>query len=86
MRPMVQGVTHGVRHRFSPFHEFFLITCIAGDVFFIYTMCAHRTPFVMIAGQPDLGNVIKLFVFRNLLRNQVIVVIDDGHFRRKIMV
>ena len=76
--PVVKGVSHGVRHCFHPFFVLFpvrsIFTC---TVFFINTVGAHRTPFVMVTLEPNLPQVVELMVFRNVFRIQMAVIIDN---------
>ncbi len=86
MRPVVQRVPHGIGNGFSPFLEGFPGAVFStGEVLFAYAIGPHRTPFIVVTimpvHQPELGNVAELDVFGNLLRHQVAVIIDDGHFR-----
>ena len=42
------------------------------------TVSAHRAPFVMVAAEPELGDVAEFVVVRNHLGDQMAVVVDDG--------
>ena len=91
VRPVIQGVPHGIRNRFGPLPEGFPgVVFSTGDIVFINTVGTHRPPLVMVSvvsvHQPQLGDVPELDVFGNLLRNQVAVIVDDGHFFRVLVV
>ena len=46
--PMVQRIAKCGGYRFCPFHEFFLVGCVARTVFFADTVGTHRPPFIVI--------------------------------------
>ena len=84
VRPVVQGVPHGVGNGLGPLLEGLPGAVLAaGEIVLGNAVAAHRTPFIMVAvvavHQPQLGDVTELDVFRYLLRHQVAVVVDDGH-------
>ena len=77
---MVEWVAQGVGNGCRPLLKFFVIGLASGAIVFRDAIGAHGPPFVVVAVQPGLGQVVKAFVFGNLLRWQVVVVINDGHF------
>ena len=84
--PMIQRIAEGIWHSLSPFLEFLPIRCVCtGAVFFIYAVCSHCTPLVMVASKPQLSNALELVVLSNHFRNKVTMIIDDRHFSRMIV-
>ena len=60
--PMIQLVADQLRHGLSPLLEFLTVGSISGDVFLINAVRTHLTPFVMVAAQPYLGDVLELTI------------------------
>jgi hypothetical protein len=58
----------------------------AGDIFFGDAVGAHDAPLVVVATQPNLGDVLKTDIFIDLLGIQMTVVIVDGHFGSVLVV
>ena len=58
MAPVVQRIADGLAQHLSPLQEFVVIAGVAGDVFFLHSGAAHQPPFVMVAAQPDLRDVV----------------------------
>ena len=52
---------------------------VAGDEIFVYAVRAHLAPFVVVAAEPHLRDVLPALVRGDLGRRQVAVVVDDGH-------
>ena len=77
--PVVKRIAHSIRHGFRPLAEFLPGTLVSGDIFFRNTVSAHSAPFVMVSAQPEFSNVTELVVLCNHLRNEMAVVVDDGH-------
>ena len=76
--PVIKRVAHGVRHCFDPFFVLFPVRSIfSRAVFLVNSVGAHRTPFVVVALEPDLPQVVELMVIRNVFRIQMAVVIDN---------
>ena len=91
MRPVIQRVPHRVWNGLRPLLEGFPSGVLAaGEVVLGNTVRPHRAPFVVVAvvavHQPELGDVAELDVLGDLLRHEVAVVVDDGHFRRVLVV
>ncbi len=82
MCPVKQRVTYRGRHYFGPGHKFIFIRSIPGDQLLADTQRPLTPPFVMVALQPDLRQVGKLFIFRYFLRREVIVIINNGQVFR----
>ena len=86
MAPMIQGVPDGQGQCLGPLLELLPIGCVAGDIFLVHAEGAHEPPLVVVAPQPDLGDVLELPVLVDLPGDQMAVVVDDGHGRREIVV
>ena len=78
MSPVVKRVADKVFDGFCPFKEFFVVRFVAGDVVFRNAVSPHLTPFVVVASEPDFCKVFEFFVFCNLGRNKVAVVVPKG--------
>ena len=76
--PVVHGVAEHVGHCLGEFLEFFPVGRVARAVFFLRAVAAHETPFVVVAAQPHLGDVVPVFVFGNLLGVEMAVEVDKG--------
>ena len=85
MAPVVERVADELRKRLRPFLEFLAVAGVAGDVALLNPVGTHLTPFVVIAAQPYLSDVVELAVLVDLLRIDVAVVVHDGHLLRKIV-
>ncbi len=77
MRPVVKRVANSVRNRRGPGVKLLTIGRIAGTQALSNTVSTHSAPFVVIAFQPDVIQVVKTVVVRDLLRRQMAVVIED---------
>lgn len=86
MAPMVHGVSDSTRQSLGKFLEFLPVRRVARNVLFLHAVGAHHTPFVMVAAQPHLGDVLKPAVLEDLPRADVAVIVDDGHIRRIFMI
>lgn len=75
MRPVHHRIADRVFERFGEFLKFFAVGRIAGDVRLVDAVGAHKTPFVVVATQPDLGNVFKLAVFRDFFWRKMAMVV-----------
>ena len=61
MGPVIEGIAHGIWHGFGPFLEFFPVAGILScAVTFINSVGSHGAPFVMVALEPDLSQVVEL--------------------------
>ena len=86
MAPVVQGVADGLAQDFGVFLELLPVGGVAGDVFFRHARAAHQTPLVVIAAQPDPGDVIIADVLENFPGVQVAVIIDDRLLFRRFVI
>src|SRR5690606_40439294 len=71
VRPVIERIAHGVRNGESPLPEFLFVAGASGNIFFIDAEGAHCTPLVMIASQPDAGEVFKLPVIGYFVGRQM---------------
>ena len=86
MRPVVERIPHGIRHRLGPFLEFLPGRPVTCNIFFRDSVTAHCAPLVVVASEPDFGKVRKLVVFGDHLGNKMAVVIDYRHLLRALVV
>ena len=86
MRPMVQRVAHGVGHGFGPFLELLPVGGIAGYEMFVHAVGAERAPFVVVALQPDPGQIGEDMIVGHILGREVAVIVYDGQSFRIVMV
>ena len=86
MGPVIEGVANGAGQNFGPGVKLFPVRGIAGDHSFGSAIGTHGAPFVVVAAQPSLGDVVKLTVLCNLSGIHMAVVIHDGHFGRILMI
>ena len=77
MAPVIEGISDGKAQGLRPFLELLPIVGVPGDEALVHAGRAHQAPFVVIAAQPDLGDVLKAPILPDLLRVQVAVKIDD---------
>ena len=85
--PVVQWVAESVRYCFRPFFKFFPVCGIFSRTeTFVYTVCTHCTPFVVVTAQPDFSQWFKLVVVSYHLRNEMTVIVDDRHFSRMLVI
>ena len=78
MAPVVHRIAEHIGHCLGELLEFFAVGRLARAVFFLHAVAAHETPLVVVAAEPDLGDVFPVFVFGNLLRVEVAVEVDKG--------
>ena len=77
MAPMIQGVADGERERFCKRAKLVKRVAVAGDEPFLHPGAAHGAPFVVVAGQPKLVQIVCRFVFKDFLRAQMAVPVKD---------
>ncbi len=79
MRPMIKRVSHAVRNSTCPFLKLFPIGGIpAGNERLVYTVGAHRTPFVVVAFEPYSGKVLEFMVVCHIFRIEVTMIVYNG--------
>ena len=86
VRPMIQRISDERRKHRRKSLEFFIIGGISRDHALGKPEAPHGTPFIMVAAEPDFGDVLIFPVFRNLLRIHVAVIVDNRHFRRIVVI
>jgi len=86
MCPVIERIAEAVWDGLRPFLELFVVTRLAGDVFLGDAVGPHRAPFVVVAGQPGLCQVVEAGVGGDFLGGQVTVIIVDRHLRRVLVV
>lgn len=80
--PVKKRVANGVRNRLGPFFKLLPIRGIARDESFSHALCPHRPPFVVVAFEPDFGDAAKLPVRGDIVRREMIVVVNNRLPRR----
>ena len=75
--PVVERIAQRVRHGAGKGEEFIPVARVPRAVFLGHAVGSHRAPFVVVAGQPDLVQVAKRLVGRDLVRRQVTMVIEN---------
>ena len=83
---MVQRIADGEGDRLGVSQEFVIIVSVSGDPLLGDAVAAHGPPLVVVAVQPELGEIFSGFVFTDLLGAEVAVVVDDGLLFRKVVV
>ena len=79
VRPVVQRVAQRLRHGPRVGEKLVVIARgVPGDEVLRHAVGPHRPPLVMIAGQPDLIEILEAAVGGDLVGRQVAVVIEDG--------
>ena len=76
--PVVQGIAQRVRYRLSPGQELVAGAGYAGDLAFSYAVGPHGPPLIVIAVQPNPGDILEFLVTGNFIRRQMAVIINDG--------
>src|SRR5882757_414024 len=77
MSPVIERVAKSKRHGASPRKKFLIGGGVAGTVTFRHPTGPHGSPFVMIAFQPDLGEILKLAIFGDIAGRQVGMIVKD---------
>ncbi len=78
--PVVHGVADGPGQRLGKLLELLPLRGVPGDVPLVHPVGAHHPPLVVIPLQPDLVDVLKPAVLKDLPGIHMAVVVDDGHF------
>ena len=78
MGPVIQGIAVGMGDRVRPFLELLPGAAVTGDVVLCHPVGTHRTPFVMVPSQPQLGHVTELDVLRYFPGIEMAVIVYDG--------
>ncbi len=86
MRPVIKRITDKIRHNLRPFHKLVVTRLSAGYIFLGYTVGTHRTPFIVVASEPELRNVLRRVVFINLFRGKVTVPVENRSSFRTLFI
>ena len=86
MSPMIERVTHRVRHSLGPLLELLPIRRITRAETLLDAICSHGTPLIVVTIEPYLGKVTETVVRSHILRIEVTVVVDNGHLRRMVVI
>ena len=84
MGPVKERVAQGMGHRGGPGAEFVQRRGGAGAEFLGHAVGAHGAPFVMVASEPNLGEVVELAVLGDVADREVAMIIKD-RLRRGIL-
>ena len=79
MRPVIKRIADALGNGFRPLEEFFLIRRIAGYIAFFHAAGPHGPPFVMVAAEPDFGDVAIFLIAGNFGRVQMAMEIKNRH-------
>ena len=79
MGPVIQGIADQLLQSFGPFLKFLPGRGVAGDEGLFDAVGTHLPPFVVIAAQPDLGNIGKLSVLCDVLGADMAVIVQNRH-------
>ena len=74
------------RHDLGPGLELLEVIGVAGDKALLHAGRPHDPPLVVVAAEPDLGDVLELPVLRDVLGRQVAVVVEDRHLAGVLVV
>ena len=83
---MIEGVANERRHCGRKGFKFFIVGSVACDDSFGKSAGTHGTPFVMVAAEPNLCDIFVFFVFSDILGIYMAMIVNDGHFRRIMMI
>src|ERR1700727_751417 len=90
MGPMIERIPNGGRNGSGVGEELFVIAGVAGNKSLGHPIRAHGPPFVMIAvmaiSEPDLSQIGKSPVLRNIRGRDVTMIVEKGHFLRNLEV
>ena len=86
MAPVIERISDSSLQCLRPFLELLTVSSLPGDVFFIHTIGAHQTPFIVVSAQPYLCDVLELSVLRDFLRIDVAVIVQNRRFCRVLMI
>src|SRR5450631_4827718 len=83
---MVERVAQRIRNRSRPRQKFFVRSRIPRNIFLRHAVGPHRPPFIVIALQPDLEEVAKPAIFRNVSWREMTVIIENRLRRGELMI
>ena len=83
--PLKDGVANAATQGLGPLLELLASRGVASDKTLVDAVGAHQAPLVVVAAQPNLGDVLETLVLPNLLGRNVAVIVDDGHALGKVV-
>ena len=83
--PLKDGVADAATQGLGPLLELLASRGVASDKTLVDAVGTHQAPLVVVAAQPNLGDVLETLVLPNLLRRNVAVIVDDGHALGKVV-
>ena len=83
--PLKDGVANAATQGLGPLLELLASRGVASDKTLVDAVGTHQAPLVVVAAQPNLGDVLETLVLPNLLRRNVAVIVDDGHALGKVV-
>ena len=86
VRPVVERIAQRVRDGLGPGLKFLARRGVAGDEALVDAVGAQRAPFVVVAAEPEFGEIGELVVVRNEVGRQVTVVIVNRLALREAVV
>ena len=75
---MIQRIAKRIRDRAGPRLELFEGGGVAGAIALVDSVGAHGPPLVVVAFEPDLGQVMELPVVRYVARRKMTVIVENG--------
>ena len=82
--PVVERIAQRVGNGSRPCQKFLVRGCIAGDISFGDPVRPHRSPFIVVAVEPDLVEIGEAMVLGDVLCRQMAVVVKN-RLRRGVM-
>src|SRR4051812_12293524 len=83
---MVQRIAEGMRDSRGPRLEFLERLGVSGDKPLGHAISPHGAPFVVIAFEPNLEQVVEPAIFCQVARRQVAMVIKNGLLFSELMI
>ena len=83
--PLKDGVAHATAQSLGPLLELLAGGGVAGNEALVNAVGAHQAPLVVVAAQPNLGDVLETLVIPDFLGRNVAVIVDDGHALGKVV-
>ncbi len=74
---MIQRVAQRFRNSLRPLLKLFPIGRVARDEALVHTARSHGAPFVMVAVQPDLREIIEAPILCDVFRREMTVIVND---------
>ena len=86
MCPVIQRISDQIRNDLRPRLELFIRRRASCDLFFRYAPRTFCAPFVMVAAEPQLREIIEFFVFVDFLGTQMVVIVDNRHLFHMLVI